>query len=111
MKNRPQEQAQPLQAMRQQKQMSTGAPMTIDQVNAQADALEAAQTQAFADASKYITDLKAQVAAGSPVTSAQLTTLGAHLAALTATTSQFDINNTEPVLPIPPIPPVAPAAA
>lgn len=82
--------------------MSNPAPMTIDQVNAQADALEAAQVKAFADASTYVTDLKSQVAAGSPVTPAQLDALGAHLKALTDATVQFDINNTEPVIPIPP---------
>lgn len=81
--------------------------MTIDEVSAQADALEAAQTKAFADAGKYITDLKAQVAAGTPVTQAQLDALGAHIAALTSTTTQFDINNTEPPVVIPPLPPVA----
>jgi hypothetical protein len=109
------QQQQKLQATKLQKQMSTGGTpplsgLTIDQVNAQADALEAAQTQAFTDASKYIADLKTQVAAGGPVTQAQLDTLGNHLAALTATTTAFDINNTEPVIPIPPIQPVVPAS-
>lgn len=88
----------------------TPTSFTIDEVNAQADALEAAQTKAFDDASKYITDLKAQVAAGTPVTQAQLDTLGNHLAALTTATTTFDVNNTEPVAVIPALPPVAAAA-
>ena len=79
---------------------------TIDEVNAQADILEAAQVKAFADAGKYITDLKAQVDAGSPVTGAQLTALRNHLSALSAATVAFDTANTEPVAPIPTLPPV-----
>jgi len=76
--------------------------MTIDEVNAQADLLEAAQVKAFADAGKYIADLKAQVASGVPVTQAQLDALGDHLKSLTTATTEFDINNTEPVAEIPP---------
>ena len=76
--------------------------MTITEVNAQFDALQAAFTQAATDASKYITDLKAQVAAGSPVTQAQLDSLGANMAALSSQVSQFDINNTEPPIVVPP---------
>ena len=79
--------------------------MTIDQVNAQFTALQAAFTQAATDASKFITDLKAQVAAGSPVTQAQLDALGASLTAMTTQVQTFDINNTEPPAPVP-----APAA-
>lgn len=82
--------------------------MTIDEVSAQADALEAAQVKAFADAGTYISDLKAQVANGVPVTQGQLDSLGAHLAAMTASTTAFDVTNTEPVIPIPPPVVVAP---
>lgn len=95
-----------MQAMRQQKQMSTAAPFTIDQVIAQNGILASALTQAFGDAGKYIIDLKAQVAAGNPVTQDQLNTLGASLTAMTAATQAFDVTNTEPVAPIAPLPPV-----
>jgi len=74
--------------------------MTIDEVNAQFDNLQAAFTKAATDASQYITDLKAQVAAGTPVSQAQLDALGANLAALTDQVATFDINNTEPPAPV-----------
>lgn len=75
--------------------------MTITEVNAQFDTLQASFNQAATDASKYIADLKAQVASGAPVTQAQLDALGANLQGLNAAVQQFDINNTEPVIPIP----------
>ena len=74
---------------------------TIDQVNAQADALEAAQTKGFSDANAYIQKLIAKGGA----TVDQLNTLGNHLKAMTDATTAFDINNSEPVLPIPTLPP------
>jgi hypothetical protein len=82
--------------------------MTIDEVNAQFDALQAAFNKAATDAGKYITDLKAQVAAGTPVTQAQLDALGGNLTALNTAVQQFDINNTEPPVIVPPPPPPPP---
>lgn len=81
--------------------------MTIDEVNAQFDALQAAFTKAAGDASTFITDLKAQIAAGSAVTPAQLDALGANLAGLLTQVQTFDINNTEPPVVVPPVPPGA----
>ncbi len=80
--------------------------MTIAEVNAQFDALQAAFTQAAADAGKFITDLKAQVAAGTPVSQAQLDALGQNMKNLTGQVQTFDINNTEPpvVVPAPTVP-------
>jgi len=78
--------------------------MDITGVNAQFDLLQAAFTKASADSSKFIADLKAQVAAGSPVTQAQLDALGTNLTQLTAAVTQFDINNTEPVVVPTPLP-------
>jgi len=75
--------------------------LTIDELNAQFAALQAAFTKAAADASQFITDLKAQVAAGTPVTQAQLDALGANMAALTTQVQTFNINNTEPPAPVP----------
>jgi hypothetical protein len=103
-----------LQAMRQQKQMSSAGnppPFTIDMVITQSGILQGALTQAFADGAKYVTDLKAQLAAGTPVTQAQLDQLGNQFAAMTTATQAFDVANTEPVAPIAPLPPVAPAGA
>ena len=81
--------------------------MTIDEVNSQFDALQAAFNKAATDASTYITDLKAQVAAGTPVTQAQLDALGGNLTALNSAVQTFDINNTEPPAVVPPVPPAA----
>lgn len=81
--------------------------MTIDQVNQQFTDLQTAFTKAAADASKFISDLKLQVAAGSPVTQAQLDALGANMSALTAQVGTFDVNNTEPPAVVPPLPPAA----
>ena len=81
--------------------------MTIDEVNAQFDQLQAAFAKAATDASTYITDLKAQVAVGVPITQAQLDALGSNLTTLTSAVATFDINNTEPAV----VPVVIPPAA
>ncbi len=81
--------------------------MTIDEVNAQFDTLQASVDKEQTDVGTYITDLKAQVAAGSPVTQAQLDALGAKAAGLNQSVQTFDINNTEPPAPVPPVPPAA----
>lgn len=96
------------QQLRQQKQMAAG-DFTIDQVITQQGILATAQLKAFNDAASFITKLKAQVAAGNPVTQAQLNGLGAGFDALITATNDFDVTNSEPVLPIPPIVP-APGA-
>jgi len=83
--------------------------MTIEEVNAQFVILQASFDKAAADASQYITSLKAQVAAGVPITQAQLDALGNNLTALNATVQQFDINNTEPPVTVPGVPPAAKA--
>lgn len=90
------------QQLRQQKQMAEG-DFSIDQVIQQQGILAAAQLKAFNDASAFITKLKAQVAAGTPVTQAQLNGLGAGFTALITATQDFDVTNSEPVAPIPPI--------
>jgi hypothetical protein len=81
--------------------------MTIDDVNAQFDTLQAAVTKEEADVTTYVAALKAQVAAGGPVTQAQLDALGAKFSGITNTVTQFDINTTAPPAPVPPIPPAA----
>lgn len=81
--------------------------MTIDEINQQFTDLQNAFNKAATDASTYINDLKAQVAAGTPVTQAQLDALGANLTALTSQVVDFDVNNTEPPAPVPPVPPAA----
>lgn len=83
--------------------------MTIDDLNTQFDALQAAFSKAAADAGQYITDLKAQLAAGVQVTQAQLDALGAKFADLNTQVATFDINNTEPPVVVPPPPPAAAA--
>lgn len=90
------------QQLRQQKQMSTATPFTMDQVIAQAGILQGALNTAFGHGSTYIKDLKAQIAAGQPVTQAQLDQLGNLVGAMQTATSDFDVTNTEPVIPIPP---------
>jgi hypothetical protein len=100
-----------IRGLQLQKQMSTAAPFTAAQVIAQANLLQAAQLQAFGDASKFITDLQAAVAAGNPVTQDQLNTLGALMTSMTTSTQAFDVANSEPVVPIPPPPPVVLASA
>jgi len=65
--------------------------------------LATAQVKAFTDAAAFITKLKAQVAAGTPVTQAQLNGLGNGFTALIQATNDFDVTNSEPVAPIPPI--------
>ena len=56
---------------------------------------------------KELDDLKAQVAAGVPITQAQLDALGSNLTTLTSAVATFDINNTEPAV----VPVVIPPAA
>jgi len=78
--------------------------MTIDEVNAQFDDLQAAVGTAETNITAYVKTLKDQIAAGSPVTAAQLDALGAGLAGLAKGVREFDINTTAP----PAIPPVQP---
>lgn len=93
------------QQLRQQKQMAEG-DFTIEQVVAQQGILATAQLKAFNDAASYINKLKTQVAAGNPVTQAQLNSLGSGFTALITATNDFDVTNSEPVGNIPPLPPV-----
>lgn len=81
--------------------------MDISEVNAQFDNLQAAVTTAETDLTAYINGLKAQIAAGVPITQAQLDALGANVQALAASVTQFDINTTAPPTPVPPVPPAA----
>ena len=81
--------------------------MTIDEVNAQFDNLQAAVTKAEADLTAFIQSIKDQIAAGVPVTQAQLDALGANIKALADGVNQFDINTTAP----PSVPVVIPPAA
>jgi len=83
--------------------------MTIDEVNIQFDNLQAAVTKEQADLKAYIQGLKDQIAAGIPITQAQLDALGAKASGLADAVTQFDINTTEPVIPVPAIPPAAAA--
>ncbi len=81
--------------------------MTIDEVNAQFDNLQAAVTKEQGDIATFIQGLKDQIAAGIAVTPAQLDALGAKLTGLTDSVAQFDINTTAPPIPVPPIPAAA----
>ena len=81
---------------------------TIDQVNTQFDNLQAALTKGFAAWKAEVAALKAQIAAGSPVTQAQLDALGAKGDALLAAVTNFDINTPDNPI-IPPTPSVVPA--
>jgi hypothetical protein len=81
---------------------------SIDEVQAQETILENLQVKAFSDAGAYITALKAQVAAGSPVTPAQLDVLFNHLKATSDATVAFDTANSAPPAVIPPLPPPPP---
>ena len=79
--------------------------MTIDEVNAQFDDLQAAVATAETNITAYIKTLKDQIAAGIPITQAQLDALGAGLTGLAKGVRDFDINTTTP----PVVPPVEPA--
>lgn len=81
--------------------------MTIDDVNAQFDTLQATVQTEETDVTAYVAGLKAQVASGGPVTQAQLDALGAKFSGLNSTIQQFDINTTQTPLPVPVIPPAA----
>jgi len=76
--------------------------MTIQEVDDQFTALQTAFAKAATDSSTYINDLKAQLAAGSPVTQAQLDALGSNITNLNAAVQAFDIQNTEPPVVVPP---------
>lgn len=77
---------------------------TFDQVVAQFGLLKDAFGKAAEDSSKYIADLKAQVASGVPVTQDQLDALGSNMTDLTAAVTQFDVTNSEPVVIPAPLP-------
>jgi hypothetical protein len=79
---------------------------TIDQVNKQFDDLQAAVTAEQARVTDDIAALKAQIAAGSPVTQAQLDAIGDRMTNIISAVSNFDINTPAPPV-IPPSPPVA----
>jgi uncharacterized coiled-coil protein SlyX len=81
--------------------------MTIDEVNAQFDNLQAAVNKAEADLTAFIQTLKDQIAAGVPITQAQLDALGSNIKALADGVAQFDINTTSP----PSVPVVIPPEA
>jgi len=82
--------------------------MTIADVNKQFDDLQAAVQKEQTDVGNYISDLKAQVAAGAAVTQAQLDALGTKAGAITKMVSDFDINTAAPPVVVPPLPPVVP---
>lgn len=81
--------------------------MTIDQVNAQFDDLQAAVATTETDLTTFIQGLKDQLAAGVPITQAQLDALGAGITGLAASVRQFDINTTAPPVPAPSVPAAA----
>lgn len=86
----------------------TNGNLTIDEVNSQFDDLQSAVNKFGADSASVITSLKAQISAGTPVTPAQLTALGARFKAVTDAVNAFDINTTDsPVVPDAPVPPAA----
>ena len=64
-------------------------PNPLDAINAAVDTLTSDLTAKFAALTTEITDLKAQVAAGSPITQAQLDSLLAKVQAADTTVNQF----------------------
>lgn len=78
---------------------------TIDQINTQFDNLQAAVVAEQARVTADISALKAQIAAGVPVTQEQMDALGAKMTALTDSVGTFDINTPAPPV-IEPTPPV-----
>ncbi len=60
-------------------------------INAALDQLSADLTNKFATLTKEITDLKAQVAAGNPITQAQLDSLLAKVQAADASVTSFSV--------------------
>ncbi len=81
--------------------------MTIDEVNGQFTDLQGAVGDAESHLTAYIQGLKDQIAAGVPITQAQLDALGAGVTALAGNVRSFDINTTAPPTPPPVIPPAA----
>ncbi len=81
---------------------------SIDDINKQFDDLQAAVTKEESDVTTFIAGLKAQIAAGSPVTQDQLDALSAKITGLSSMVGNFDVNTVTPPVAPAPLPPVTP---
>jgi len=83
------------------------ADTTFQDVLDQFDILQTAVTTEETDVTNYVAGLKAQIAAGSPVTPAQLDAFVTKQKGLTNMVSTFDLQTTAPPVVPAPLPPPA----